>query len=102
MYPRWWQSLWNLKVPPKIKIFLWRLFQNAIPTRANLARRGIKLHKSCPRCGEVKETSLHTFFDCPFAQSLWDDSMSLLKCHPYGLSYFAKNIWRKLFFPKTL
>ena len=30
------QQLWQLKIPPKIHIFLWRLFHDRLPTAVNL------------------------------------------------------------------
>ncbi|KAL5767157.1 hypothetical protein ACOSQ2_013940 [Xanthoceras sorbifolium] len=29
---KWWLALWNLNIPPKIKIFIWRVCHNAIPS----------------------------------------------------------------------
>ncbi|KAL5548938.1 hypothetical protein UlMin_024571 [Ulmus minor] len=71
----WWTTLWTLKLPPKIKIFLWRSCLNALPTKDNLVKRGIKTLQSCPRCGEVQESVLHVFFECIYARSLWEDSI---------------------------
>jgi len=33
--------IWKLNVMPKIRIFLWQLCHNVLPTRANLLRKGI-------------------------------------------------------------
>ncbi|KAL5555122.1 hypothetical protein UlMin_037358 [Ulmus minor] len=71
----WWTTLWNLKLPPKIKFFLWRSCLNALPTKDNLVKRGIKILQSCPKCGEVQESVLHVFFECIYARSLWEDSI---------------------------
>ncbi|KAL5550972.1 hypothetical protein UlMin_001148 [Ulmus minor] len=71
----WWTTLWTLKLPPKIKNFLWRSCLNALPTKDNLVKRGIKTLQSCPRCGEVQESVLHVFFECIYARSLWEDSI---------------------------
>lgn len=30
------KSLWNLKTPPKVAFFLWRVFHNRLPTKVNL------------------------------------------------------------------
>ncbi|KAL5568310.1 hypothetical protein UlMin_024885 [Ulmus minor] len=71
----WWTTLWTLKLPPKIKFFLWRSCLNALPTKDNLVKRGIKTLQSCPRCGEVQESVIHVFFECIYARSLWEDSI---------------------------
>lgn len=33
------QKLWNLVVPPKMKIFMWRVMHDSLPTLENLRRR---------------------------------------------------------------
>lgn len=35
------KDVWVTKVPPKVKIFSWRLIQGRLPTRWKLARKGI-------------------------------------------------------------
>jgi len=37
---KFWNSLWKVDCVPKIKQFLWRLAQNSLPLRMNIARRG--------------------------------------------------------------
>ena len=37
---KWWiNTLWGLLIPPKIKMFMWRVFQEILPTSSNLCRR---------------------------------------------------------------
>ena len=61
---RWWKSLWSLKVPSKVKLFVWRTFHDSIPTLFNLGRRGVKVNKFCPQCKESIETPFHALFGC--------------------------------------
>jgi len=35
-----WNIIWNLKLPPKIKNFLWRICRNCLPTRMRLITKG--------------------------------------------------------------
>ena len=63
-------SIWDLKIPPRVHIFLWLLSKNKILTRDNLAKRQTLATESCLFCSE-KETSQHLFFDCAVAQLLW-------------------------------
>ncbi|XP_071723825.1 uncharacterized protein [Rutidosis leptorrhynchoides] len=40
-YPVFWNLIWKLLVPPKIKLFLWRVGHQSLATRDNLRRRGM-------------------------------------------------------------
>lgn len=53
--PAFWKRCWTLGMPIKIKIFLWRVLQNIIPTKANLLIKGILEDASCPLCGSCDE-----------------------------------------------
>lgn len=44
-----WKNLWNLSIPRKIKIFIWRAIHNIIPTNLNLHNRGMDIPQECPR-----------------------------------------------------
>ncbi|KAL5865358.1 hypothetical protein ACOSQ3_002872 [Xanthoceras sorbifolium] len=61
---KWWLSLWNLNIPPKIKIFIWRVCHNAIPSLCNLCSRKIVVDPCCPRYGDAFESSAHALFWC--------------------------------------
>ncbi|TXG64288.1 hypothetical protein EZV62_011282 [Acer yangbiense] len=50
---KWWESLWRTPIPLKIKVFVWRAWHDWIPTRVNLARRGIKLDGECQTAIDV-------------------------------------------------
>lgn len=57
-------------IPPKVKTFMWRLLQNALPTANNLHARISEIQNSCARCN-MTETSVHLFFHCAFARLSW-------------------------------
>ncbi|KAJ4810914.1 RNA-directed DNA polymerase (reverse transcriptase)-related family protein [Rhynchospora pubera] len=59
-------SIWNLKIPPRMKIFMWRLAQDRLATLDNLKRRGWHLPNRCCMCNSQEETSQHLFNDCSF------------------------------------
>jgi len=63
------QSVWNLKIPPRIQIFLWLLSKNKILTRTNLAKRKKLDDLSCLFCSET-ELVHHLFFDCCVAKCM--------------------------------
>ncbi|KAF4388817.1 hypothetical protein F8388_018996 [Cannabis sativa] len=57
-------GLWSLKIPPKVKVFVWRLYHSALPV-ASLLVRG-KVHDSfcCSRCGDKTGTPEHALVFC--------------------------------------
>uniref|UniRef100_A0A803NGM9 CCHC-type domain-containing protein n=1 Tax=Cannabis sativa TaxID=3483 RepID=A0A803NGM9_CANSA len=68
----WWKALWRLKIPPKIKHFVWKLVYNWIPTNANLAKRGVDVDNICVRCsGHVVETAAHALWECKRSKEIW-------------------------------
>ncbi|KAL0878096.1 hypothetical protein Bca101_027802 [Brassica carinata] len=67
----WRSCVWNIDTSPKLKLFLWKLSNKALPVGEAVARRGINVNTDCKRCGG-SESEVHTFFQCPFAAKVWD------------------------------
>jgi hypothetical protein len=64
---------WHHQVPLKVSIFAWWLLRDRLPTRANLAARGILQTEAAlcaAGCGQV-ETADHLFMSCSSFVSLW-------------------------------
>ncbi|KAF4394909.1 hypothetical protein G4B88_002786 [Cannabis sativa] len=66
-----WTKLWQLKLPPKVKDFLWRVCTNSLPTRFQLTTKHVPINSDCPMCSAAPETSLHVLVCCHFTQSCW-------------------------------
>lgn len=66
-----WKNLWKLNIPPKIRIFGWRVCKNLLPTGMNLKRRDMNIDGSCPFRHRAGETMLHCFRDCIFVRKFW-------------------------------
>lgn len=66
--------LWKSASRIRHKIFLWLLLHDRVNTRNLLKRKYMHLDcYDCVFCNEgVEETSLHLFWDCPFAQDCWE------------------------------
>jgi hypothetical protein len=62
--------LWKIKVPFKIKVFLWLLHREAILTKDNLAKRNWNENIMCYFCDSY-ETIQHLFFECVLAKFIW-------------------------------
>ncbi|KAG2330605.1 hypothetical protein Bca52824_001785 [Brassica carinata] len=76
-------AIWSSKVSPKIQLFLWKLFQGALPIGENLAKRGLLYNIVCRHCGEL-ETAEHLFLHCSYTSQIW-----------------ASSIWKQDFDPST-
>jgi hypothetical protein len=59
-----------MKIPLKIKIFLWFLQRGVVLTKDNLARKNWKGSQQCISCNR-NENIQHLFLDCPFAKTIW-------------------------------
>jgi hypothetical protein len=69
-------KVWDSWTPSKVVVFSWQTLLARIPTRANLAIRGMILedvHLNCAVCGGEVETENHLFLLCPLAWSIWSE-----------------------------
>ena len=66
-----WSKLWKFKGPERIKIFLWRVAVNALPTRENLMSRMDIPNSTCVLCNLELESAPHLFLKCPIARAIW-------------------------------
>ncbi|KAL5781846.1 hypothetical protein ACOSP7_006875 [Xanthoceras sorbifolium] len=67
---KWWKVLWHLNIPPKVRIFIWRLYYDVVPALLNLVVRKILVSPLCPLCGLVDESTTHALFWCKFAKAV--------------------------------
>ncbi|XP_048502624.1 uncharacterized protein LOC125498460 [Beta vulgaris subsp. vulgaris] len=83
--------LWGLRIMPKWKIFLWKLWHNSLATTANLAARGISISDDCPSRALESETCQHLFRLCPLATVAW--RISQLGIISNSVSYVSFQDW---------
>lgn len=67
----WLRDVWKLTVPPKLKLFLWKMKQGALPVNRRLQILMITPTAKCVFC-EAEETTLPRFFHCPLARQFWE------------------------------
>jgi hypothetical protein len=61
-----------MKTNPKVKFFIWRACQNALPTKENLWKRKISPDPLCDLCRATVETAEHTLLLCPWVAGVWN------------------------------
>lgn len=68
-----WNTIWKIRLPHKIQLFLWKLEAGALPTNESLhVRLGEEFSKECPRCRGVIESSNHIVWNSLEAKSIWN------------------------------
>ncbi|KAK1607529.1 hypothetical protein QYE76_031202 [Lolium multiflorum] len=71
--------VWEIKVPLKVRIFLWQLSKRRLPSNDNIRRRKGPSNGTCALCLEVEDNN-HIFFRCPLARFMWSAVRDLLGC----------------------
>ncbi|KAF7150063.1 hypothetical protein RHSIM_Rhsim02G0194700 [Rhododendron simsii] len=69
-----WKKIWHLKVPPRLKHFLWRIIRNAVATKENLFARKCARNPMCEICGDEIESIEHVLFRCEWTEEVWANS----------------------------
>lgn len=59
-------------MPPKARMFIWRLCSGALPTSKGLYRRIKSVSQLCLCCCRNEESELHAISKCNFEASIWD------------------------------
>ena len=69
------KRIWRMRVPNKIKKFLWRAWSEALPTRANLFKQKVVDVQTCQLCGSEHETMLHALWSCQNNLTVWESKV---------------------------
>ncbi|KAK5834916.1 hypothetical protein PVK06_010596 [Gossypium arboreum] len=65
------KKIWELNLPPKIRIIVWQITKDYIPTAVNLYNRRISSSPSYPSYSEALENFMHTLLVCGPAKDVW-------------------------------
>ncbi|KAG8502599.1 hypothetical protein CXB51_000014 [Gossypium anomalum] len=93
--------IWNLKVPPKVKSFLWMVSIDRNPTKEFLGKRGVKfgqLGNGSPWCEREIESLKHLLFNCNFIAWFWRNILEWweVKWRPFvnfsNFFFFCNNV----------
>ncbi|KAL5569001.1 hypothetical protein UlMin_025576 [Ulmus minor] len=95
----WWNALWNVSIPPKVKVFGWRAIHDILPTSWNLRSHHIPATASCALCGYGMETTSHSLFLCPLMKPFWKSTMwascleVVKKTCIWDVALWVKEVW---------
>jgi hypothetical protein len=64
------QEIWAAQVPPKVRIFSWKLSQEGLATQCNRKRRTLSADATCQICGTEEESGYHAVIRCTKAVAL--------------------------------
>ncbi|KAJ3682383.1 hypothetical protein LUZ60_014956 [Juncus effusus] len=68
----WSVKVWKLKVPTKIRFFIWLIGLNRLPTQENLIRKGWTSIMTCTLCSSgIIEIANDLFTHCPYSMRFW-------------------------------
>jgi hypothetical protein len=66
-----WKYVWKIQDPNKMKIVLWRMIHDCLPTGHQLVTHHIPANDQCMFCGQMEKVE-HLFLLCPYARAVWD------------------------------
>ena len=64
-------KIWKSKIHDRLKMFLWRMASDILPTKDKLTRFFPAMDPKCPLFDASPESSLHLFVYCQAARFLW-------------------------------
>ena len=67
---RFWNKIWKMNVPPKVRNFVWRACNDILPTRTNLYRKKVYTDPLCAIYEQTDETVGHVLWGCPMARNV--------------------------------
>ncbi|KAF4400725.1 hypothetical protein G4B88_001280 [Cannabis sativa] len=68
---KWWKMIWSLQLPPRMKLFSWRVCHNWLPAKTNLKHRGMDINTCCDMCVRYEETLTHALWSFERVRNVW-------------------------------
>ncbi|XP_026399043.1 uncharacterized protein LOC113294886 [Papaver somniferum] len=66
-----WKSLWKMKLPHRVKLFIWKCLKDIVPTRVCLSQDMNPIDVSCAICNSEAESLYHLLVLCNHAKEVW-------------------------------
>ena len=91
-----WLAICSIEAPLNVKILMWNICQNALPTYEYLFKRKLMSSPLCPICETEPETVEHVFLFCPWTRPLWFGSDFQWSVHANSVQSFQLWLCQKL------
>lgn len=65
-----WKSVWFSQVPSKIKVHIWKVVSDILPTVVSLRSKHVFINQGCFFCNEEEEGTAHVCRDCCYFRDL--------------------------------
>ena len=65
-----WKAIWKIRVPNKIRQFVWCTVKDSLPTKQNLNSRHVLVDDICDGCRDHVESIMHCLWQCDQAKSV--------------------------------
>ena len=88
-----WDLVWKLDVPPKLRVFAWRVASDSLGVLQNLNRRLPKIDPICTICGHEVEDAHHALVTCTLARALRDQLRHHWTMPPDDVFYARDKEW---------
>ena len=81
-----WNGIWKLKVPNKVRHFLWQAIRESLPSKSNLHRRQVLISGICDACGDYVKDGIHILWFYDAMKPIWmlDARFSFLRAHQFS------------------
>ena len=91
-----WKWMWKIRVPQRIKLFLWLVLHRKILTNAERFKRQMIPSPQCDLClGELEDLE-HISRSCPNARAVWQELSIEGLCYTAGEEEFSKWVRQNL------
>lgn len=68
-----WKSIWKLRIPTKVQLFMWKVEHGVLHTKVLLSKRmrGVFTNVQCAFCGLQEENQEHLLWLCLYVKKIW-------------------------------
>jgi hypothetical protein len=92
MEAKMWKLVWAIKAPLKMKVTLWHIIHDCLPTGFQLRYRHISADDQCVFCGQSERIE-HLLLFCPFARAVWSSVKEQFPLKLHRKTLVSANQW---------